>query len=69
MSVPAEEDTDQRWPDRLSLADAETASASIAVSMKGVAGASSTSTSKADAIAIDASEGNDIDTVVNNGAC
>lgn len=49
------------------LADAETASASIAVSMKGVAGASATATSKADAIAIDASEGNDVDTVINNG--
>ena len=50
------------------IADAETASASIAVSMKGVAGASSTSTSKADAIAIDASEGGEVDTITNNGA-
>lgn len=49
------------------LADAETASASIAVSMKGVAGASSTSTSKADAVAIDASEGDDVDTIDNRG--
>ncbi len=48
-------------------ADAATASASIAVSMKGVAGASATATGKADAITIDASAGDDVDTVTNNG--
>ncbi|MDJ0926016.1 MAG: autotransporter outer membrane beta-barrel domain-containing protein [Gammaproteobacteria bacterium] len=48
-------------------ADAETLSASIAVSMKGVAGASATSSGKADAVAIDASGGDDVDTVTNSG--
>ncbi len=48
-------------------ADATTLSAAVAVAISGIAGASATSTGLADAIAIDAREGNDADTVTNTG--